>query len=113
MNVIFQYAGEEPSTVNLSELLLEDDGLHAVEGTIRATLARGEVYRDGGGAAPAFTIRAPGVGIDEARRLLRAAIAYDRHLDEDEIVAGYDDYMALLAFVQDAAEALGIHRGEF
>lgn len=43
---------------------------------------------------------------DKARGILSAAIAYDRMLDEEGAVAGYDDYLALLAFVEDAAEEL-------
>ena len=46
-----------PRPIPLADFLDANDGFEAVEITaIRAALARGEVYRGGGGAAPEFSI---------------------------------------------------------
>jgi hypothetical protein len=78
MNVIVTIHAEEPQTMDLDAMLAEDDGLREDEAGLRAALARGEVYHGGGGAAPAFAIKAgtPREHLDaEARAFM------DRRLD--------------------------------
>jgi hypothetical protein len=78
MDVIVTVFAEEAQTMDLDTMLAEDDGLREDEAEIRATLARGEVYHGGGGAAPAFAIK---VGTPREHLDAEARAFMDRRLD--------------------------------